>query len=521
MRVCKLILGAVALLSTLGSVDARTLTPAGKKAHHAEKVFDAVKADSPAELRRFLQAFPKGGDIHNHLTGAIYAENYIAWAAEDGFCADMSVPRLVYPDTQKSCKDRGFIEALQVEAKDEYRRRMINSLSNRSWVKTLDWSGHKDFFVTFERMARAPYRLGDMLAEVAARAGRQNIVYLELMETIILPELFGLASEVEMTGDAATDYAALMASSFGENFETLKARAGSELREALARKDLLLGCSTGNPDPGCQVQIRMIHQVIRSFPPAVVNAQIILGWAVMEDFDNWVGLNLVAPEDGFVALRDYSRHMQMIDHLYRTQGPQNVTLHAGELVMGLVMPKELRFHIRDAIAVGHAKRIGHGIDIAYEDDSAETLARMRDEGIMVEINLTSNHVILGVDGDQHPLSLYRRAGVPWALSTDDEGVSRLDLTHEYMRGVTDQGLTYRDLKSSSRNSLTYSFLPGESLWDQETCRFDLQTLTGPSAECAEILATSVKAQAQWDLEMRFRRFEDSLKLPSSDITAYN
>ncbi len=49
--------------------------------------------------------------------------------------------------------------------------------------------------------------------------------------------------------------------------------------------------------------------------------------------------------------------------------------------------------------------------------------------------------------------------MPFVLSTDDEGVSRIDLTNEYLRAVTEQGLGYADLKAAARASLEYSFLP--------------------------------------------------------------
>jgi adenosine deaminase len=44
------------------------------------------------------------------------------------------------------------------------------------------------------------------------------------------------------------------------------------------------------------------------------------------------------------------------------------------------------------------------------------------------------------------------------ICTDDEGVSRSDLTNEYMRGVLEHDLTYAELKQISRNGLEYSFL---------------------------------------------------------------
>jgi adenosine deaminase len=73
-------------------------------------------------------------------------------------------------------------------------------------------------------------------------------------------------------------------------------------------------------------------------------------------------------------------------------------------------------------------------------------------------------MILGIKGKDHPFSLYRKFGVPVALSTDDEGVSSIDLTHEYVRAVETYELSYADLKQLVRNSLEYSFLPGPSLW---------------------------------------------------------
>ena len=43
--------------------------------------------EQPLLLRQFLQRMPKGGDLHNHLSG-VYAESYLRWAAQDGKCID-------------------------------------------------------------------------------------------------------------------------------------------------------------------------------------------------------------------------------------------------------------------------------------------------------------------------------------------------------------------------------------------------------------------------------------------------
>jgi len=93
---------------------------------------------------------------------------------------------------------------------------------------------------------------------------------------------------------------------------------------------------------------------------------------------------------------------------------------------------------------------------------------------VVEINLTSNDLILGVRGKDHPFPVYLTAGVPVVLSTDDAGVSRIDLTNEYFRAARDYGLGYAQLKAIARNSLSYSFLADNQKRDQLE-RFERRT----------------------------------------------
>ena len=143
---------------------------------------------------------------------------------------------------------------------------------------------------------------------------------------------------------------------------------------------------------------------------------------------------------------------------------------------------------------------------------------------MVEINLSSNEGILGVEGDEHPFPVYRSAHVPVALSTDDEGVSRIDLTHEYVRAAIDYGLTYRDLKQLARTGMEHDFLPGASLWSKpddfsaavSACKGETLGGGDPSDNCKQFLDGSQKASAQWELERRFRDFEAKFQGPGFD-----
>ena len=52
---------------------------------------------------------------------------------------------------------------------------------------------------------------------------------------------------------------------------------------------------------------------------------------------------------------------------------------ARELALGMVPPEGLQSHIREAVEVAGAQRIGHGVDIAHERDSTGLLRLMREQ----------------------------------------------------------------------------------------------------------------------------------------------
>jgi hypothetical protein len=271
----------------------------------------------------------------------------------------------------------------------------------------------------------------------------------------------------------------------------------------------VLHCDKEPASAPCKVAVRYVYQVLRELPKAQVFAQVLAGFQMAASDPRVVAINLVQPEDGINSMRDYHLHMQMVEFAGRLYPKVHITLHAGELTSGLVPPDGLRFHIREAVEIGHAERIGHGVDIMYETGAVELLKEMRAKRIAVEINLTSNDLILGVKGSDHPFPIYRKYGIPVVISTDDEGVNRSHLTQEYQRAVLTYGLTYADLKQIVRNSLEYSFLSGDSYWSDANYRLPVKacaaSLTGKA--CTVFLAGSEKAAAQVDLEKRFVEFE--------------
>src|SRR5579885_1937180 len=291
------------------------------------------------------------------------------------------------------------------------------------------------------------------------------------------------------------------------------------LRDAVAaaRKELdqddqivrkINSCDTPSALPACGVHVRYLYQVLRGLAPEQVFAQILTGFELASADSRVVGLNLVMPEDWYVPMRDFNLHMRMLDYLHGIYPKVHISLHAGELAMGLVPPEGLRFHIRESVERGHAERIGHGTSVMSEQDALGLLKEMAARKVAVEICLTSNAAILGVEGADHPLPTYIKYGVPVTLATDDQGVSRTDMTHEYLRAVQSYGFSYADLKRFARQSLEHSFLAGQSLWTSDS-RMTAACAPpgGPSPACRKVLDASDKARVQWQLEKAFAEFE--------------
>jgi adenosine deaminase len=297
--------------------------------------------------------------------------------------------------------------------------------------------------------------------------------------------------------------------------------------------DRQLGCGTPAAEPGCAVELRLQVTGTRTGPRAAVFAQFLYGFELAQRDARIVGVNLVAPEEDPSSLAFYDDEMLGVgtlrDHYasHPELRPVRVSLHAGELIPA-VLPdtpdgqRQLTFHIRRAVEVGRADRIGHGVDLEHERESAEQtpetlLAALRARGVLVEINLTSNAVLLGVAAREHPLGAYLAHGVPVALSTDDAGVLRTDLTEQYVRAVVVQGLGYFTLKRLARNALAYAFAPGSGLWRDpgryrqlvDACAGEPPGADDPAPPCAHYLADNRLAALQWSLERDLAAFERS------------
>ena len=145
----------VALCSvvTLVAAPQRT-TPTDSGEAATARYFSSVR-NQPSLLLAFLAQMPKGGDLHNHLSGAIYAENFLRWAVDDGLCVVTATMSIVSGTCDAS---GGRPPAADVVRNSVLFNQAIDAMSMRHWDPALN--GHDHFFATFGKFGPASAKTG-------------------------------------------------------------------------------------------------------------------------------------------------------------------------------------------------------------------------------------------------------------------------------------------------------------------------------------------------------------------------
>jgi hypothetical protein len=478
-------------LAVLFCVLAATPVAAGiVTADTSEKVsvyFEEAKQNE-ALLVAFLHKMPKGADLHNHPSGAAGTEGLIDEAIDKGLVFDRVersfVKSTINPQYTSNDMMYDFWKTDEV----------LDALSMRNQAKERE-NGHTHFFIAFYRFGEAMPGVEKIITELVNRAASQRVSYLELMSNVVsMPE--GLVDYdqlrqqlMELDGFRKNALASLEKKGEAWNVDiawTLTLNRGGvsdALREAFDE--------------------RAYEDYFRKRVKDAMNL------AVNLRDDGVRGITILSAEDSWFSRNYFGLQMRVIDEEWRSLSEEErenlkLNLHAGELAMEYSPYEVMRDRISTTIKTGHASRIGHGTDIMWEDDAYGLLREMRERRIAVEIIPSSSEGILGVAGGQrHPFRLYWDAGVPIAIATDDEGISRSNITLEYAKTATWFDLKYGEIKWLAFSSLEYSFLPGESLF--------VNGDFNKRKAVTDILLKSPKALKEIELCNAFLEFENRME----------
>lgn len=154
------------------------------------------------------------------------------------------------------------------------------------------------------------------------------------------------------------------------------------------------------------------------------------------------GFDLAGGEKGHPA----GAHREAFDRVHAEGVP--ITIHAGE---GFGPAS-----IRQALDIGHARRIGHGTRLFEDRDLVD---EVRERGIPLEVCLTSNVQTRVVPAlREHPAHRYLLAGVPIIFGTDNRLMSGVSLTQEYEHARDALDFSWQELVSVARAGFEHAFV---------------------------------------------------------------
>jgi len=416
-----------------------------------------IKNDNQAQIDLFCNMMPKGGDIHHHYSGSIYAETYLDWLNDANGAINAKTFEVWNHNTDSKIDS---VSISKLRSNDKMYRKLLKLWSNKDFSNHFHQQAAPDesFFTTFRYFGALATCKNRDLQILKARALKENVSYIETMLKSIYYDYKIPKSEknnisnkkIRASGSLDYIYNKIISD---DNFKEAVNNYVEKLTDAHSK-----GYGHTSIDEQGKFLMRYQTYVYRGSEPTTTFSGLCAAFEAANKSPLIVGVNIVGPENGITAIKDYNLHMRMFAYLSEKYPKVKKSMHAGELTLGMVRPKNLTFHISEAISIANTHRIGHGIDIPYEENAINILKTMKKKNIPVEINLTSNDFILGIKNNKHPYMIYSRYNVPIVICTDDSGVSRNNLSGEYALLVKRYHPSYETLKSYVYNSINYSFL---------------------------------------------------------------
>ena len=432
----------------------------------AESYLEKIR-NNEALLTAFFQQMPKGGDLHHHFSGSVYAEPLLERAIAEDFYLNLET--MAVSKTKPANGNWENFSSLKNKGKlEQYEQQIMQTWSVKDYNGSVPSDDQFfDSFMKFEPTIQGHFAEG--MLELKKRAIAENVSYIETQLSTIpcdmnVSDLSDFNTKLRQVSAQKDEKAVLKL--LDDLYKSLQKKEAKKYAEdfntnflAKLHKDLKIDDE--------KFTMRYQNFVLRFMEPVDLFKNLVIAFISSNESKLTAGVNIVSPEHGENSMKDYWLHMVMFKYCHSKFPDVKYTLHAGELTLGLVQPEELTWHINDAIYVAGANRIGHGVDIAYEANSYDLLKYMSKNNIPVEINLTSNEFILKVKENRHPFTLYKEFNVPIVISTDDAGILRSNMTEQYvLLAKRYPDVNYETIKKYVYNSINYSFIQDASVKKQ-------------------------------------------------------
>jgi adenosine deaminase len=427
-----------------------------------ENYFEHIR-NNDAELVAFFSQMPKGGDLHNHYSGSVYAETYIGYVVRKDYVINKSTLEVIASMPNHATTDWvHFSDLAKNKTLDAYKQKLMQKWSAKDY-NGVSYPSDKQFFEAFAAFGIAnenQSRIDTGILELKNRAIKEHVSYIELMLSSIKCTIadapgmnYGQQLELAQSEHDEKATSIILGKMYLYLIENKISDCAVSFNDGINKMHKRLAIDDE------LFTMRYMNYVSRASDPVSLFKSLVAAFESAERSNLVVGVNIVAPEDGEVSMHDYWLHMQMFKFCHDKYPLVKYSMHAGELTLGIVKPEELTWHINEAVRIAGADRIGHGVDMAYEKNPYELLKYMANKKIAIEINLYSNEFILKVKGEDHPFKLYKDFNVPIVISTDDAGILRSNLIHQYeLLAKRYKYVSYSDIKRYVYNSIDYSFI---------------------------------------------------------------
>ncbi|KAF0709983.1 Adenine deaminase [Aphis craccivora] len=376
----------------------------------------------------FMNLIPKGGDLHNHLSGALFFEDYVNIFNKLNYCIDNRTFQ-VSKNYSNNCKS---FKELDINTYNEMRKRW--SILDYKY----NYGNLEKFFDIFNYLRLPLDCVKEALLIVKSRAINENIQYIEFM--------LGMRSIINVDDSKNITF------DFNNINILMKMFDNDSVKQSNIYQAIKIINNFNISDNNFTV--KYLISLSRTLNPYLFFEQIYYASKIYNKTEEVVGVNVSDREDNKYSFIYYDIQIEIIKY-FKDLFNLKVSLHSGELTRKITKPENLN-HIHSSINVAH--RIGHGVDIMFEPDPINIMKTMRDKKIAVEINLSSNEFLLGIKPIDNPITLYMKNGVPVVLSSDDPGIFMTTLSEQYYLLMKNFNLTFSELKDVIYNGIHYSFL---------------------------------------------------------------